>query len=185
MKIIPEHIRVRNLHYIIRCAEETDAEQLAQIRQQIDRETTFLDREPGEGMLTPSDFKQLIRTDSEESNRLFLLAETENGTIIAFSRCEGSNLQRLKHKVEFGICVLKDYWGFKIGPKLLETSIKWASANKLTKMTLSVIETNEKAINIYKRYNFEIEGILKKDKRLENGEYYSTIIMSRFLSDYK
>lgn len=183
MKIIPSHFEVNGLRYTIRGAEEKDADQLMQVRKQIDGETHFLDREPGEGILSPVEFKQLIRIDREGPNRLFLLAETESGQIIAFSRCEGSNLKRLQHKVEFGIGVLKDYWGYKIGPHLLEASVKWASENKLTKMTLSVIETNDKAVTLYKRFGFEVEGILKKDKRLENGEYYSTIVMSRFFSE--
>lgn len=183
MKIIPVPYHLDGLSYTIRCAEEEDADQLSKIRLQIDGETSFLDREPGEGMLTPFAFKQLIRRDLEGSNRLFLLAETDAGQIIAFSRCEGSSLNRLKHKVEFGIGVLKDYWGYKIGPHLLQASVNWALENKLAKITLSVIETNDKAINLYKRFGFEVEGILKKDKRFENGEYYSTIIMSRFLSE--
>ncbi|WP_312093962.1 GNAT family N-acetyltransferase [Niallia sp.] len=181
MKVIPNHYHVNGQSYTVRCAEEKDAEQLSRLRQQIDGETHFLDRQPGEGLLSPFDFKKLIRTDLEVENRLFLLAETEAGQIIAFSRCEGSNLNRLKHKVEFGVGVTKEYWGYKIGPHLLEASINWATGNKLTKMTLSVIKTNEKAIKLYKRFGFEIEGILKKDKRLDDGEYYSTIIMSRFL----
>ncbi|WP_400247808.1 N-acetyltransferase family protein [Niallia sp. JL1B1071] len=183
MKIIPILYHLNGLSYTVRCAEEIDADQLSQIRLQIDGETSFLDREPGEGMLSPFDFKHLIRTDLEAVNRLFLLAETESGKIIAFSRCEGSSLKRLKHKVEFGIGVLKDYWGYKIGPHLLQSSLTWATENKLAKMTLSVIETNDKAIKLYKQFGFEVEGILKKDKLLEDGEYYSTIIMSRFLSE--
>lgn len=91
-------------------------------------------------------------------------------------------MRRLKHKVEFGIAVLKEYWGYQIGSHLLEASINWGAENDITKMTLSVIELNEKAIKLYKRFGFEIEGVLKKDKRLTNGEYYSTIIMSRFFS---
>ncbi|CAI9385909.1 MULTISPECIES: GNAT family N-acetyltransferase [Bacillaceae] len=183
MKIIPISYHQNGLRYTIRCAEEKDADQLSQIRLKIDGETSFFDRNPGEGMLTPNDFKQLIHTDLQGFNRLFLLAETETGQIIAFSRCEGSSLKRLMHKVEFGIGVLKDYWGYKVGPKLLQASLTWATENKMAKMTLSVIETNEKAIKLYKRFGFEVEGILKKDKLLEDGEYYSTIIMSRFLSE--
>ncbi|MCM2980197.1 GNAT family N-acetyltransferase [Niallia circulans] len=182
MKIIPVRYDVNKLPYIIRSAEESDAEQLASVRLQIDGETTFLDREPGEGVLTEKEFIHLIRSDSEEPNHLFLIAEREDGQIIGFSRCEGSNLRRLKHKVEFGIAILKEYWGYQIGSHLLEASINWGAENDITKMTLSVIELNEKAIKLYKRFGFEIEGVLKKDKRLTNGEYYSTIIMSRFFS---
>ncbi|GAB2700938.1 hypothetical protein GCM10027018_20300 [Paenibacillus thermoaerophilus] len=47
-------------------------------------------------------------------------------------------------------------------------------------MTLNVLETNEKAIQLYKRFGFEVEGILKNDKVLSDGKYYNTIMMGRF-----
>jgi ribosomal protein S18 acetylase RimI-like enzyme len=42
------------------------------------------------------------------------------------------------------------------------------------------LETNDKAIELYKKHGFEIEGLLKNDKVLSDGKYYNTIIMGRF-----
>ena len=111
-------------------------------------------------------------------NHSFLVAEA-NGEIVGFSRCEGNKLKRTSHKVEFGICVLKAYWGFGIGKNLLIESIQWADANRIKKINLAVLETNEKAIELYKRYGFEVEGVLKNDKLLSDGNFYSTILMGR------
>jgi ribosomal protein S18 acetylase RimI-like enzyme len=47
-------------------------------------------------------------------------------------------------------------------------------------MTLHVLETNDKAIKLYQKLGFEIEGILKKDKIFSDGNFYNTIIMGRF-----
>lgn len=47
-------------------------------------------------------------------------------------------------------------------------------------ITLNVLETNDKAIKLYKGLGFEIEGILKNDKILADGNYYNTIVMGRF-----
>ncbi|MFW0912211.1 hypothetical protein B16_003362 len=41
------------------------------------------------------------------------------------------------------------------------------------------METNQKAIRLYEHYGFEIEGLLKKDKRLADGMYYDTVVMGR------
>jgi len=46
---------------------------------------------------------------------------------------------------------------------------------------LSVLETNDKAIKLYEKYGFETEGILKKDKRLSDGNYYNTVLMGKFI----
>lgn len=77
--------------------------------------------------------------------------------------------------------VLKQYWGYGIGRNLLKASIDWADANGITKMILSgVLETNEPAIRLYKSLGFEIEGLLKRDRTLSDGKYYSTYMMARY-----
>lgn len=89
-------------------------------------------------------------------------------------------MTRTSHKVEFGVSVLKEYWGYGIGQNLLKESIHWADSNEIKKITLNVLETNDKAIMLYKKYGFEVEGILKKDKFLSDGKYYNTLLMGRF-----
>ncbi|MEH6942633.1 GNAT family N-acetyltransferase [Bacillus sp. JJ722] len=172
-----------NLNYTIRSAVEEDAKRLADVRLLIDGETENLDREPEEAYIDEIGFKQLIKNDIENHRNLFLVAEIDS-EIVGFSRCEGNLLKRFFHKVEFGVCVLKDFWGYGIGKNLLQQSIHWADSNGIKKITLSVLETNTKAIALYQTFGFEIEGILKKDKILSDGNYYNTIIMGRFHEDH-
>lgn len=169
---------VNNLRYLVRSAIEIDANNLSEVRLQIDGETEYLDREKGEAYIDESGFKQIIEDDTEMISNLFLVAEV-NGKIVGYSRCEGNKLKRTSHKVEFGVCVLKEYWGYGIGQNLLKESIYWADSNGIKKITLNVLETNDKAIMLYKKYGFELEGILKKDKVLSDGNYYNTVLMGR------
>jgi ribosomal protein S18 acetylase RimI-like enzyme len=159
-----------------------DAKSLSEVRLQIDGETENLDREKGEAYIDESGFKQIIKDDTESSRNLFLVAEA-NEKIVGFSRCEGNKLKRFSHKVEFGVCVLKEYWGYGIGRNLLKESIDWADSNEIKKITLNVLETNDKAIKLYEKYGFEVEGILKKDIILSDGNYYNTVVMGRFKRD--
>ncbi|MBP1080596.1 ribosomal protein S18 acetylase RimI-like enzyme [Bacillus capparidis] len=152
---------------------------MADVRLQIDGETENLDREKGEAYIDETGFKKIIKNDTESINNLFLVAEVDE-RIVGFSRCEGNRLKRTSHKVEFGICVLKEFRGYGIGKNLLKESVHWADSNGIKKITLNVIETNNKAIMLYKKYGFEVEGILKKDKILSDGKYYNTILMGRF-----
>lgn len=170
---------VRNINYTIRSAKTEDALDISQLRVQIDGETENLDREPGEAYIDELGFKQLIKNDTENKRNLFLVAEVQN-KIVGFSRCEGHLLKRFNHKVEFGVCVQKDYWGYGIGKNLLQQSIEWADSNNIKKITLNVLEINKKAIALYQSVGFEIEGTLIKDKILSDGHYYNTIIMGRF-----
>jgi len=170
---------VNGLHYTVRSATCNDAKVLPELRLQIDGETENLDRERGEGIIDVPGFEQLIKRDTEDGKNLFLVAAVQD-RIVGFSRCEGNSLKRFSHKVEFGICVSKDYWGYGIGKNLLRESIAWADVSGIEKMTLNVMETNDKAIKLYTSLGFETEGILRKDKRLSSGIYYNTLVMGRF-----
>jgi ribosomal protein S18 acetylase RimI-like enzyme len=175
----PKEFTINGLCYTIRSAMDQDARSLSEVRVQIDGETENLDREQGEAYIDETGFKQIINEDSERVHNLFLVAEV-NDRIVGFSRCEGNQLMRTSHKVEFGVCVLKEFWGYGIGKKFLEESVQWADANGIKKMNLNVLENNDKAIKLYQKYGFEVEGILKKDKRLSDGNYYNTVLMGRF-----
>lgn len=177
-----EEYQVNGLSYTIRSAVERDAETLSELRLQIDGETEYMDRERGEGFIDIAGFEQLIKSDSESGRNIFLVAVVD-GRIVGYSRCEGSKLKRLSHKVEFGICVLKDFWGYGIGRNLLKESITWADFNGVKKMNLHVLEINTKAIQLYEKFGFTVEGVLKNDKLLSDGKYYNTIVMGRWKSE--
>ncbi|MES5927061.1 GNAT family N-acetyltransferase [Bacillus cereus group sp. MG9] len=183
MIIKGQEFHINGLTYTVRSAAETDAEQLSEIRVQIDGETENMDREAGKGFIDKIGFQKIVKTDSEEMKNLFLVAEVHN-RIVGFSRCEGSNLKRLSHKVEFGVCILREFWGYGMGKSLLQQSIQWADENEVKKISLQVLETNEKAIQLYKKLGLEVEGILKNDKKLSDGKYYSTVVMGRFTDTF-
>jgi ribosomal protein S18 acetylase RimI-like enzyme len=178
MKINKQEFHSKGLIYTIQSATARESEALSYLRAQIDGETENMDREKGEAFMNACDFEQLIHSDAASSSNLFLIAIVKE-RIVGYSRCEGINLKRFHHKVEFGVGVLKDFWGYGIGKNLLIESISWADSIGIKKMTLNVLETNQKAIDLYKRYGFEVEGILKKDRYLSDGKFYSTVVMGR------
>ncbi|MCI0764932.1 GNAT family N-acetyltransferase [Bacillus sp. TL12] len=179
MIINKQEFYVNGVNYTVRSALEKDAKDLSNLRLQIDGETENMDREKGEAFIDIPGFKEIIKKDTESPRNLFLVAVV-NDQIVGFSRCEGVYLKRFSHKIEFGVCVLKEFWGHGIGKNLLQKSISWADTNGIKKITLNVLEINEKAIKLYKKLGFEVEGVLKNDKRLADGGYYNTILMGRF-----
>ncbi|MFA2810905.1 GNAT family N-acetyltransferase [Bacillus mycoides] len=183
MIIKRQEFHINGLTYTVRSAVQTDAEQLSEIRVQIDGETENMDREAGEGFIDKIGFQKIVKTDSEEMKNLFLVVEVHN-RIVGFSRCEGSNLKRLSHKVEFGVCILREFWGYGMGKSLFQQSIQWADENEVKKISLQVLEINEKAIKLYKKLGLEVEGILKNDKKLSDGKYYNTVVMGRFTDTF-
>ena len=169
---------IKGLSYTIRSAIHEDADRLSEVRLEIDSETENMYRERGEAFIDRLGFEDIIKSDSEHPRNLFLVVEIEN-QIVGFSRCVGNDLKRTKHKVEFGVCILKNYWGYGMGKNLLKETINWANSNEIKKITLSALETNKNAIELYKSFGFEIEGVLKNDKLLSDDIYYNTILMAR------
>ncbi|KQY86550.1 GNAT family acetyltransferase [Paenibacillus sp. Root52] len=172
---------VKGMNYSIRSAEEKDAGELSSLRVQIDGETENMDREQGEAYIDEAGFAGIIRVDAQKPRNLFLVAVVQ-GRIVGYARCEGVGLKRFAHKVEFGVCVAREFWGYGIGKKLLEISIHWADTAGVEKMTLNVLGTNEKAVELYKKVGFEVEGIMRRDRMHTDGQFYDTIVMGRFRS---
>lgn len=181
--MIVENKRIdgNNLTWILRCPTKNDAIELSKLRIEIDGETEYLDRESGEGLLTPDDFEKLIYEDSIAEKNIFLLAEVK-GKIVGFTRCEGSKLSRFRHKAEFGICILKEYWGYGIGKVMIENILMWSDTAGIKKISLTVVQTNTNAIQLYKKYGFVEEGLLINDRIHKDRNYYNTVIMGRVLN---
>lgn len=181
MIIESKSIEGKDHTWILRCPIRNDASELSELRMKIDGETENLDREAGEAFLSEADFQELIEEDAQAARSLFLIAEIDD-KLIGYARCEGNTLRRFQHKAEFGIGILRDYWGLGVGRTLLETTLSWGDAARIEKISLNVVETNEKAIQLYKKCGFVEEGLLRKDRIHRDGYFYNTVVMGRFIN---
>ena len=88
--------------------------------------------------------------------------------------------EALKHKAELGITVHDDYQSMGIGTALLQHILDIARMKKLSKVWLQVSTDNDRAINMYKKAGFEIEGKLCKESYI-NGKHRNEYRMALFL----
>lgn len=89
---------------------------------------------------------------------------------------------RLRHSASIGIMVHKDFQNNGVGAKLMESILDIADNwLMLVRVELGVFVDNEKAIKLYKKFNFEAEGI-KKKAAIRNGEYVDELMMARIKS---
>lgn len=179
MVIDSKQIKGSNMTWTLRCAQKSDAAALSELRVVIDGETENMDRESGEDYLSEKDCEEVIIGDLLDERGIFLVAQVHE-RIVGFARCKGKSLSRFKHQAEFGICILKEFWGCGIGKQLLSEIITWSEEVGIEKVTLTVVETNTKAIQLYQQYGFIQEGLLVRDRLHKDGEYYNTVIMARF-----
>ena len=166
----------------IRQAVEDDAPALIAFTQQIDTESPFLSREPGEFNVPVPTEGLFIRQTNARKNGLILVA-LDGDTVIGMIDFHGGNRQRALHTGEFGMSVLKAYWGRGIGAHLLDAVLEWARCNGLTKkVKLRVQATNLRAIALYRSRGFVEEGVMKREYRV-NSEWLDTILMALWLED--
>lgn len=161
---------------MIRKAEKEDAKALIEYLEKIGGESEFLTFGAGEFNKTVEQEKEFIETIINKENALFIIAEID-GKVIANLNFSGGSRKRTCHVGEFGVSVLKEYWGKGIGEKLIAYMLDWSNNSTIIrKINLRVRTDNTRAIKLYKKLGFFEEGILKRDF-LINGKFYDSILM--------
>ena len=88
---------------------------------------------------------------------------------------------RQRHVGYIGIMVNADYHGMGVGTALMESLLdiadNWLG---LVRLELTVFCDNRKAVGLYKKLGFEIEGTMKK-AAIKNGKYADMYMMARVL----
>jgi len=180
-RIKPLKRRFMSGELLIENPSPQDAEELLLYLKQTHQETDFLLREPEElkDMTLEKEEEFIENMNGSESN-LFIVAR-KDGKIIGNLGFTGSTLKRYCHQGEFGMSVLKEYWGQGIGSLLLDALLEWAKDRDITRISLRVDTENTKAIGLYQKFGFTKEGILRRKKRLPDGEYRDEMVMARLL----
>ena len=159
----------------IRAAELSDAPGLIDHVHRVAAESDFLATTPGEFEMSIEQQESYIRRMSETANALCLVAEA-GGEIVGVLTFNAGRRERVRHIGELGISVFRDYWGQGIGQSLMTALIDWAPSAGVTKLTLRVRSDNERAIDLYKRLGFVVEGTQSRGLRV-NGCYYTLLLM--------
>lgn len=112
----------------------------------------------------------IINKMKEGNNQLFLIAEVK-GTIVGNLIFRGGVRVRTQHVGEFGVSIIKEYWGFGIGKLLIEELLEWArKGGIIKKINLKVRTDNHSAIYLYKKMGFQDEGLLTREFLID-GEF--------------
>ncbi|NLN47366.1 MAG: GNAT family N-acetyltransferase [Clostridiaceae bacterium] len=171
-----------NYTFVIRSAEPEDAERVIAHVRQVDTESVFLSREPGEFAMTMEEEAAYLQKARDTELGLYLVAETE-GRIIATCAASIDSHLRERHKARFGIAVQRAYWSMGIGRKLMEALIGWCRERGLVKIELTVDTENQRALSLYGSLGFVTEGTLRKTSRLGDGSYRNAYAMALFLDN--
>lgn len=163
---------------IIRKAYHEDVEELLNCINRCGKETNFL-RFGEEGIgISIEEYKKQIENFT---NKNFMLVAIIEGVIVGSCSLRTiENRLRVAHRSSIGISILQDYSGKGIGKCCFDFLIEEAKKNNITKLELEVRADNERAINLYKKMGFEIEGKLRNSIYID-GEYLDSYIMGKII----
>ena len=167
------------MNYLIREANIEDAKNVIEYIKIVSDETDFLISDSSERKFTVKKEKEFLQNIQSSILEKIFLFEIEN-KIVGMCSIEGINKIRIKHRVDMAITVLKNYWGNKIGEKLIDYAIEYCKSNCIKKIELTVRIDNKRALKLYKKFGFEIEGEIKNFIYL-NGNYYNCYCMGLLL----
>jgi RimJ/RimL family protein N-acetyltransferase len=162
----------------IRKATVRDAAEIVRASSQIGGESDNLSFGSGEFYFNEDQEKQFINNINDRENCYYIVAIVD-GKIVGSLSFMSSPRKRLMHRGDLGIAILKDYWGLGIGGCLMDYFFKWVFQNSITrKIDLEVREDNIRAINLYLKYGFKIEGRISRGICVD-GKHYDLYCMGK------
>ncbi|PTY80617.1 GNAT family N-acetyltransferase [Heyndrickxia sporothermodurans] len=140
----------------IRVIQQTDALAFAQLCKEID-ESGFMLYEPGERVIDLEKEEKRIENFLNDDRSIILVAEDDE-KLIGYIVAIGGSVKRTRHSANLVLGVKENYRGRGVASRLFESLFAWAKEKRFTRLELSVIKDNVKAVNLYRKMGFIIEG---------------------------
>lgn len=179
-KFSEKTIKLKNKEILLRQADGEDAQAAIDFLNIISEETPFTYNYPGQ-QLKPENLTNRFAADKKSSNNLRLFA-LEKNKIIAQISCWKINPEHpwLKHKAEFAMMVVKDWWGTGIAQALLKEVDAFAASTGITRIEATVNSINERGVALYQKNGYVIEGTAKNYK-IVDGKPLDSYFIAKLL----
>lgn len=164
----------------IRELQITDAAEMIKLKKKLAVETKYMLRESNEVVSEIEKEEKLIESLISNPNSKIIASEVD-GSLVGFLAASHRTLERIKHTATFVIGVEQAHWGKGISSSLMTEMFHWVEKNEIKRIELEVVSENKRAIELYKKYGFEVEGVKRKDHDIGNGQYLDTLIMAKLL----
>lgn len=164
---------------LIREATATDARALLALKSALDRETRFMLLEPGERTMPVSQVAEELRSIAAHCNSVVLVAEVA-GELVGYVEATGGATRRNRHTAHVVIGVRQHHAGQGIGRRLLGELERWAGTNHVHRLELTVMTHNERAVGLYRKMGYSVEGTRRSALLVEN-EFVDELWMAKLL----
>ena len=163
---------------IIRQLHADDYETVMTFLLQLSHENIFTNQYPGQ---PKRDKEKSIQTYELPTN-LFLAAFKGTGEVVGLISIM---INKPGHpwtgrNASFGISMLKAYYGQGLGTYLMGKAEEWARAQGMHRIEGTVRSLNRRAINLYLKQGFEIDGVFR-EVALIDGQWHDEYHISKIL----
>ena len=143
---------------LLRNGDAADGSAVFENFNQTHAETDYLLSYPDENSFDPEQEAEFLKEKTDSPNEIEIVAFID-GKVAGTAGIEAVGAKhKVKHRAEFGISVLKEYWGLGLGKALTEACIQCAKEAGYLQLELNVTASNERAIAMYKSAGFEEFG---------------------------
>nr|KXH75489.1 MAG: hypothetical protein AM325_11145 [Candidatus Thorarchaeota archaeon SMTZ1-45] len=129
----------------------------------------------------PYDEEKINRWMSGTKSGLSIVAIFEN-RIVGISAIHQFTRPRERGVGDMMIYIHQDFHGVGLGTVMTENLLFLAKNKGLHRVGLEVVEDNEAAVRLYKRFGFEIEGKKRDAYYGADGKYHNTLVMGVLIS---
>ena len=121
---------------------------------QAHKETDALLSYPDEITFTAEDEGRYLQEKTDSPNEIELLALLD-GKVVGMAGIEAVGTQeKVRHRAEFGVDILRDYWGLGLGSAMTEACIQCAREAGYAQLELTVVAENARAVALYQKHGF-------------------------------
>lgn len=161
----------------LRNGTENDAQEVLDVFNLTHAETDYLLSYPDENSFTVEQEGAFLKAKTESSNEIEIIAVVD-GKIAGTAGIDAvGNKYKTKHRAEFGIGIVKEFWGLGLGRVLTEACIECAKEAGYTQLELDVVSDNASAISLYKKVGFVEYGRNPKGFNSRISGYQELIYM--------
>lgn len=161
----------------LRNADEADGNALIEIFDATHVETDYLLSYPDESSMNPEDEGQFLKKKTESANEIEIIAIVDD-KVVGTAGIEAVGAKyKVRHRADFGISILKEYWGLGLGKALTAACIQCAREAGYVQLELTAVAENERALSLYRSVGFEEFGRNPKGFKSRISGYQELVYM--------
>jgi RimJ/RimL family protein N-acetyltransferase len=163
----------------IRVAGPPDATALLELKRRLDRESSFMMFEPDERDSSPADLAAELAEAACSQNSAVIVADAGDH-LAGYVELTGGSFRRSRTTAYVVLGVLASAAGQGLGTALLRHALEWAAAHGLHRLELTVMAHNTRAIRLYERMGFTVEG-RRAECMLVDGRFVDELSMAALI----